>query len=363
MKWIVTRKYFGTTECEDARDAAEYIMENCSPEQIKAELAALLEKIEALKEKFEFFDMTAEEIKAIIKNSITKIADKAKADIKAAVEALMNSEAYAYVAEKAEALIAYVEAKLAELHLCEDNVEDIIADIEARLAEFVEDVNAYLEEKVDGLTYESVLAKLESIYDAAKELLQWIPEADLTVDDVKEIIAAATASAKEVVIETVNKIEGYISAIGNHNRIIDEAVEPTCYTTGLTEGAHCSCGHVFTEQQIIGATGEHVYDEGVVTTEPTATEEGVMTFTCTTEGCGDSYTESIPATGPDRVPGDANDPGDFSIVDMQLVMKRLSGMGVTINEVNADVNASNTVTIADLQLMMKKLSGWDVVLQ
>lgn len=341
----------------------EYIMEHCSPEQIKAELAALLEKIEALKEKLDDFGMTAEEIKAIIKNCITKIADKAKADIKAAVEALMDSEAYAYVAEKAEALIAYVEAKLAELHLCEDNVDVIIADIEARMAEFVEDVNAYLEEKVDGLTCESVLAKLESICDATKELLQWIPEADLTVEDVKEIIAAATASAKEIVIETVNKIEDYIIAMGKHNLIIDEAVEPTCYTTGLTEGSHCACGHVFTAQQIIEATGEHVYDEGVVTTEPTATEEGVMTFTCTTEGCGDSYTESIPAIGPERVPGDANDSGDFSIVDMQLVMKRLSGMGVTINEVNADVDASNTVTIADLQLMMKKLSGWDVVLQ
>ena len=32
MKWIITRKYFGTTECEDARDAAEYIMENCDEE-------------------------------------------------------------------------------------------------------------------------------------------------------------------------------------------------------------------------------------------------------------------------------------------------------------------------------------------
>ena len=63
------------------------------------------------------------------------------------------------------------------------------------------------------------------------------------------------------------------------------------------------------------------------------------------------------------MPGDANDSGAFSMADMQLVMKKLSGMDVTINEVNADVNASNTVTMADLQLMMKKLSGWDVVLQ
>ena len=38
---------------------------------------------------------------------------------------------------------------------------------------------------------------------------------------------------------------------------------------------------------------EHYYSSSV-TTEPTCTEEGVKTFTC---GCGDTYTEVIPATG------------------------------------------------------------------
>lgn len=36
----------------------------------------------------------------------------------------------------------------------------------------------------------------------------------------------------------------------------------------------------------------HSFDEGTVTTEPTCTEEGVKTYTCSV--CGDSYTESIP---------------------------------------------------------------------
>jgi len=39
---------------------------------------------------------------------------------------------------------------------------------------------------------------------------------------------------------------------------------------------------------------EHAYDEGVVTTAPTCTEDGVKTFTCE---CGDSYTVAVPATG------------------------------------------------------------------
>ncbi|MCD8158140.1 MAG: hypothetical protein LUD77_04380, partial [Clostridiales bacterium] len=80
-----------------------------------------------------------------------------------------------------------------------------------------------------------------------------------------------------------------------HTEVIDSRVEPTCTETGLTEGSHCSvCGTVITKQEEIPATG-HSYDEGSVTTEPTCTAEGVMTYTCT--ACGDTYTESIEAKG------------------------------------------------------------------
>ena len=37
------------------------------------------------------------------------------------------------------------------------------------------------------------------------------------------------------------------------------------------------------------------WDEGVVTTEPTCTEDGVRTYTCA--ACGATRTEAIPATG------------------------------------------------------------------
>lgn len=40
---------------------------------------------------------------------------------------------------------------------------------------------------------------------------------------------------------------------------------------------------------------EHVWDEGEVTTEPTATNDGVRTHIC--KDCGATKTESIPATG------------------------------------------------------------------
>lgn len=43
----------------------------------------------------------------------------------------------------------------------------------------------------------------------------------------------------------------------------------------------------------------HVYDKGVVTKAATCTEKGVMTYTCTVEGCKDTLTVEIPALGHD----------------------------------------------------------------
>ena len=45
-----------------------------------------------------------------------------------------------------------------------------------------------------------------------------------------------------------------------------------------------------------GATA-HVWDEGVITREPTAENEGEKLYTCTVEGCGATYTEPLPAKG------------------------------------------------------------------
>ena len=48
---------------------------------------------------------------------------------------------------------------------------------------------------------------------------------------------------------------------------------------------------------IVKTGAAHTWDAGVVTKEPTATETGIKTFTCTFNGCGATKTEAIPATG------------------------------------------------------------------
>ena len=74
----------------------------------------------------------------------------------------------------------------------------------------------------------------------------------------------------------------------------DVVTAPTCTAKGYTTHT-CACGdsYVDTYTDALG----HAWDNGKVTKEPTETEIGVKTFTCTR--CGETKTETIPATGSD----------------------------------------------------------------
>ena len=74
-----------------------------------------------------------------------------------------------------------------------------------------------------------------------------------------------------------------------HTVVVDEAVEPTCTATGLTQGSHCSvCGEVIVAQEVLAANGHT--EEVIAGTPATCTETGL------TEGkrcsvCGEILTE------------------------------------------------------------------------
>ena len=74
----------------------------------------------------------------------------------------------------------------------------------------------------------------------------------------------------------------------------ENTVPATCGEAGRVDTICSNCGEVISTKEI-PATGEHTWDNGTVTTEPTENEPGVRTFTCAV--CGATKTAPIPATG------------------------------------------------------------------
>ncbi len=90
-------------------------------------------------------------------------------------------------------------------------------------------------------------------------------------------------------------VDSKVDALG-HDVITDKAVDPTCHSTGLTAGEHCSRCDYRVVQTVVPAL-EHEWDKGVINPEPTCNDEGTKTFTCGL--CGDTKTEVVSAKGHD----------------------------------------------------------------
>ena len=144
---------------------------------------------------------------------------------------------------------------------------------------------------------------------------------------------------------------------------------------------------------------KHSYKATVI--NPTCNTDGSTTYTC--RHCGDSYTESIPATGhtydnacdadcnvcgairqvphhvyddaydatcnecgevrevPER-PGDANGDGNVNARDLVLLQQFMAGWDVPFSFVAADVDGNGYVVARDLALLQQYVAGWDVEL-
>ena len=74
----------------------------------------------------------------------------------------------------------------------------------------------------------------------------------------------------------------------------ERTVPATCGEAGRVDTICSNCGEVVSTREL-PPTGAHDWGNGVVTTAPTETTPGVRTYTCTV--CGQTRTETIPATG------------------------------------------------------------------
>lgn len=104
---------------------------------------------------------------------------------------------------------------------------------------------------------------------------------------------------------------GYTKVACDHTELtLVPEVAATCTTAGVKAHYKCAneaCGKLFdkntedkqevTLASLTIAALDHQWNDGEITTAATCTTDGVKTFTCTREGCGETKTETIPALG------------------------------------------------------------------
>ena len=141
-----------------------------------------------------------------------------------------------------------------------------------------------------------------------------------------------------------------------HTEIVDPKVDPTCTEPGKTEGKHCSvCSQVLVSQEEIPAI-DHKWDNGKVTTEPTATEDGVKIYTCA--NCGETKTESVPATGEEILWGDANGDGRVNTKDATRILRYVARLvqAEDIDLISSDINSDGKVNTKDATRILRYMA-------
>ena len=137
----------------------------------------------------------------------------------------------------------------------------------------------------DWYWYVAVYAQKSTSYQKQFTYERWTPMSDWSETPV------TASDTRQVESRTLYQLKKADKGDHNYNGGVI-TVQPTCTTPGTKTYTCTICGDSYTETI---DNGGHTYNDGVVTTPPDCTTTGVMTYTCT--GCGDTYQKSIYATG------------------------------------------------------------------
>jgi hypothetical protein len=133
-----------------------------------------------------------------------------------------------------------------------------------------------------------------------------------------------------------------------------ETHEATCTEDGYTAHICDKCGHTYKTDEV-KATG-HSWDEGVVTKEPTETQNGEKVYTCSV--CGEKKTEVLPKTG-DSVIGDLNGDGRINARDARALLRLVAGLTEPgeVDEGAADINNDGRINARDARTLLRQIAG------
>ena len=231
----------------------------------------------------------------------------------------------------------------------------------APIEEFYLDINLTVDSTAynsghDAVTYDVYINGGKAVNDVADYYERLPKGASYTVKDI-QVQGCYTLQGNDSFSGTVNETTVVtIPILTQHTPEPIPAKTASCTEIGYAEGSKCTaCGTILKEQQQTDSTG-HQWNDGVITKEPTAKEEGKRTYTCTV--CGNTRGEAIPPLL--YLPGDINGDGTVNNKDLTRLMKFLAGEDVTVVEAALDVNGDKSVNNKDLTRLMKYLAGEDV---
>ena len=147
-----------------------------------------------------------------------------------------------------------------------------------------------------------VAADIPSITKDGYHIVGYYLDAELTISTSLESLKA-TGLTKNVDVYVKWEKDAC-----NHVEVIDNAVAPTCTTSGLTQGKHCSvCGAILQEQTVVPALGHSLeHHDGK---EAICTEIGWDEYdTCKRGGCDYTTYHEISALDHDMVPHERKEP-------------------------------------------------------
>ena len=162
--------------------------------------------------------------------------------------------------------------------------------------------------------------------------------------------------------ELIEVSNGVIHAYCSHSNTtnVDEQAA-TCVSGGYTAGVWCDdCSRYLSGHEETPIDGNnHRWNDGEITTDPTATTPGVKTYTCL--DCSETKTEPVDPVVTIMY-GDINGDGKVNPADRALFSRYLAkwpGYGEDkVNFAAADLNCDGKVNPADRAILSRYLAKW-----